>query len=92
VLENKKKDPDIINELERMLAYMDKSIATLRAATTKNQDKTKKNIMDRMAENKELITQLDDVREAKKELDKAQRKIILDNQTLKLQLTKKIND
>jgi len=56
VLENKKKDPDIINELERMLAYMDKSIATLRAATTKNQDKTKKNIMDRMAENKELIT------------------------------------
>lgn len=48
--------------------------------------------MDRMAENKELITQLDDVREAKKELDKEQRKIILDNQTLKLQLTKKIND
>ena len=56
-----------------------KSIATLTAATTKNQDKTKKNIMDRMAENKELIKQLDAVREAKKALDKAQRQIILDN-------------
>jgi cell division septum initiation protein DivIVA len=55
VLENKKKDPDTINELGRQLAYINKSIATLKAATIKNQAKTKENIMDRMTENKKLI-------------------------------------
>ena len=66
MLENKKKDPDTINELERQLAYINKSITTLKAATIKNQSKTKENILDRMSENKKLIRQLEKIREEKK--------------------------
>lgn len=77
VLENKKKDPDTINELDRQLAYINKSITTLKAATMKNEAKTKENINDRMNENKKLIKQLDKIREEKKQLESQQKKIEL---------------
>lgn len=65
VLENKKKDPDTINELDRQLAYLNKSITTLKSATEKNEQKTKESINDRMTENKKLIKQLDKIRDEK---------------------------
>ena len=40
ILENKKKDPETIEELERQLQYMEKSIETLKFATAKIQRKT----------------------------------------------------
>ena len=55
ILENKKKDPETIEELERQLQYMEKSIDTLRLATAKIQRKTKVNITDRRQENNDLI-------------------------------------
>ena len=68
ILENKKKDPETIEELERQLQYMEKSIDTLRLATAKIQRKTKVNITDRRQENNDLIQDLNDVRESKKKL------------------------
>lgn len=50
----------------------------------KNQAKTKENIMDRMTENKKLIKQLDRIREEKKDLERKQKVIELEIQTLKL--------
>jgi hypothetical protein len=44
ILENKKKDPETIEELDRQLQYMEKSIAILRKTTVGNQAKTKTNI------------------------------------------------
>lgn len=35
ILENKKKDPEVIEELDRQLQYMEKSIGTLKASTAK---------------------------------------------------------
>lgn len=39
ILENKKKDPEVIEELDRQLQYMEKSIGTLKASTAKIQSK-----------------------------------------------------
>jgi hypothetical protein len=44
ILENKKKDPETIEELDRQLQYMEKSIAILKSSTMQNQAKTKLNI------------------------------------------------
>ena len=89
VLENKKKDPDTINELDRQLAYINKSITTLQSATMKNEYKTKENIKDRMNENKKLIRQLERIRDEKKQLEQKQKDIELEIQTLRLQNHKK---
>ena len=48
--------------------------------------------MDRMTENKKLIRQLDRIREEKKDLERKQKVIELEIQTLKLQKNKRIND
>ena len=66
------------------MAYINKSITTLKSATMKNEAKTKENINDRMNENKKLIKQLDKTREEKKQLELQQKKIELDIQTMKL--------
>jgi len=44
ILENKKKDPEVIEELDRQLQYMEKSIQTLKSSTVKIQSKQKLNI------------------------------------------------
>ena len=62
ILENKKKDPETIEELDRQLHYMEKSIASLKASTSKNQGKTKMNINKRRNENNDLISDLEKVR------------------------------
>lgn len=78
VLQNKKKDPDTINELERQKAYLIKSIATLKMATMKNESKTKENKMERMRENNGIIEELKKTRDKKKELEIINKKIELE--------------
>ena len=85
ILENKKKDPETIEELERQLQYMEKSIETLKFATAKIQRKTKINITDRREENNDLIQDLNDVRESKKKLEGEKKNLELEIQKLKLE-------
>lgn len=85
ILENKKKDPETIEELERQLQYMEKSIDTLKLATAKIQRKTKVNITNRRQENNDLIQDLNDVRESKKKLEGEKKNLELEIQKLKLE-------
>ncbi len=55
ILEKKKKDPETIEELDRQLKYMEKSIGTLKQNTSKNESNTKINIKAKTKENTELI-------------------------------------
>ena len=59
ILENKKKDPETIDELDRKKQYLDKSIKTLESTTGINQGKTKLNITKRRHENISLIANLE---------------------------------
>lgn len=58
ILEKKKKDPETIEELDRQLKYMEKSIGALRGMTGKAEMHTKTNIKKRTKENTELIHEL----------------------------------
>jgi len=69
ILENKKKDPETIEELDRQLQYMEKSKAMLKQTTARNQAKTKQNIRERREENSSLIRTLEGVRDRKKALE-----------------------
>ena len=66
ILENKKKDPETIEELDRQLQYMEKSISILKNSTIGNQAKTKLNINKRRQENNVLIKDLETVRTSKR--------------------------
>ena len=55
ILEKKKKDPETIEELDRQLKYMEKSITALRSTTVKAEVSTKGNIKKRTLENTDLI-------------------------------------
>ena len=61
ILEKKKKDPETIEELDRQLKYMEKSIGTLRQMTTKAETRTKSSIKKRTKENTELINELNEL-------------------------------
>lgn len=63
ILDQKRKDPETIDELSRQLHYIKKSIDVLRNATSKVQKKTKKEIIQRRDDNKKLIDKLESVRE-----------------------------
>ena len=62
IIEKKKKDPETIEELDRQLKYMEKSITALRGTTQKAEYQTKSNIKKRTHENKDLIDELNDIR------------------------------
>jgi len=62
ILENKKKDTETLEELDRQLQYMEKSISILKSTTSTNQAKTKNNINKRRNENNILIHDLETVR------------------------------
>ena len=66
ILENKKKDPETIEELDRQLQYMEKSIGILKNSTINNQAKTKMNINKRRQDNNVLISDLEAVRTSKR--------------------------
>lgn len=69
ILEKKKKDPETIEELDRQLRYMEKSISTLKTNTVKNEQRTKSNIKKKTKDNTELIHELNELRARKKELE-----------------------
>lgn len=85
ILEKKKKDPETIEELDRQLKYMEKSIGTLKGNTSKNESRTKTNIKKKTRENTELIRELNDLRIRKKELESELEAKALTIQKLKLE-------
>ena len=77
VFEKKRKDPETINELDKHLKYMEKSIKKLKEDTARDLKKSKTHIIGRTKENKDLIEALDILREndqkrkmEKREVDK----------------------
>jgi cilia- and flagella-associated protein 57 len=80
ILEKKKKDPETIEELDRQLKYMEKSITALRSTTVKAEVSTRGNIKKRTLENTDLIKQLNELRATKKNCESD-----LESETLKLQ-------
>lgn len=85
ILENKKKDPETIEELGRKKQYLAKSKATLESSTAINEAKTKLNINKRRKENNSLIKDLETVRNSKKELERRLEEKQLTIQKVKLE-------
>lgn len=88
IQENKKKDPETIEELDRQLQFMEKSQAILQKTTDTNQKKTKENIIRRRQENNVLISDLEATRVTKTILVKELEKKTLNIQKLKLEKQK----
>lgn len=86
ILEKKKKDPETIEELDRQLKYMEKSIGALRSMTTKAEVRTKTNIKKRTKENTELILELNELRLMKRNLENKLEAEELKTQKLKLDM------
>lgn len=89
ILEKKKKDPETIEELDRQLKYMEKSIGTLKQNTGKNESNTKINIKKKTKENTELIHELNELRVRKRELENELEAKSLTIQKLKLEKTRR---
>jgi thymidylate kinase len=64
----KKKDPEALEELDRQLRYMERSIATLKVNTIKNETRTKNDIKRRTKENTQLIVELNSIKFEEKKL------------------------
>lgn len=89
ILEKKKKDPETIEELDRQLRYMEKSITTLKQNTTKNEMMTKTNIKEKTGENTKLIKELNELRDKKRELETELEGLQLKFQKLNLEIKRK---
>lgn len=63
IQQQKQKDPEIIEELDRQLKYMEKTIGSFRSTTQKNHAKSINNIKKRTTDNKALIDELSQLRE-----------------------------
>lgn len=68
LLDKKKKDPETIEELDRQLRYMERSITQLKVNTIKNENRTRLHIKKKTNENTKLISELNDLKKDKKEL------------------------
>ena len=91
--QKKKKDPETVEELDRQLRYMERSMAGMKVHTIKNETRTKNDIKKRTKENTSLINALNILRKEKKGLED---KLQIQNQEiveLKFKLdTKKRNE
>lgn len=67
IQDKKKKDPETIEELDRQLKYMEKFISDFKALTSKNHNKSLKNIKKRTFDNQQLIEQLSEMRKIKED-------------------------
>ena len=85
ILENKKKDPETIEELERQLHYMKKAIEVLKSSTARIQKRTKASIIQNRHDNEQLIGDLDSVRKKKKTLEKQKEELELQIGELRLE-------
>jgi len=68
ILDKLKKDPETIEEINRQLQYMEKSIATLRVKMIKGEKQTKVDVHRRTMENTQLIQDLNNLRIENKQL------------------------
>jgi septal ring factor EnvC (AmiA/AmiB activator) len=75
LLEKKKKDPETIEELDRQLRYMERSITQLKLNTMKNENRTRLHIKKKTTENTKLIKELNDLKVDKKDLIAANKKL-----------------
>jgi len=66
VLEKKKKDPETIEELDKHLKYMEKSISQLKKSTQVQLAKSRKQIRKQTKDNKDLIRELSVLRKEDK--------------------------
>ena len=57
-----KKDPEALEELDRQLRYMERSIATLKVNTIKNETRTQNDIKKRTKENTQLLVELNSIK------------------------------
>lgn len=57
-----KKDPEALEELDRQLRYMERSIATLKVNTIKNETRTSNDIKKRTKENTQLLVELNSIK------------------------------
>ena len=64
----KKKDPEALEELDRQLRYMERSIATLKVNTIKNETRTKNDVKKRTKENTQLLVELNSIKFEEKKL------------------------
>ena len=62
VMTKKQKDPELIDQLDKHLKYMEKQIRQLQETSSKNQKKAKEHIFNRTEENKILIDNLYELR------------------------------
>ena len=60
--DKRKKDPEIIIELDKQLKFIEKSITQLKKSSSKNLTKSKENIKKRTKENFDLIEELNQLR------------------------------
>lgn len=58
----KKRDPEALEELDRQLRYMERSIATLKVNTIKNETRNKNDIKKRTKENTQLLVELNSIK------------------------------
>ena len=58
----KQKDPELIDQLDKHLKYMEKQIRQLQETSSKNLKKAKDHIHSRTEENKDLIVALSELR------------------------------
>jgi hypothetical protein len=59
----KKKDPELMQELDKHLRYMEKSIKQLKKSSKRNKDKAKKMIEARTEENRNLLETIGELRD-----------------------------
>ncbi len=64
-----KKDPEALEELDRQLRYMERSIATLKVNTIKNETRTQNDIKKRTKENTQLLVELNSIKLEVKKLN-----------------------
>ena len=67
-LRRNKKDPETIEELDRQLRYMERSITQLKVNTIKNENRTKLHIKKKTDENQKLINEINAMKKNMNEL------------------------
>ena len=66
-IQKKKKDPEMMQELDKHLRYMEKSIKQLKQSSKRNKAKAKKMIQARTEENRELLKNIEKLRQIDKQ-------------------------
>ena len=87
VISKKQKDPELIDQLDKHLKYMEKQIRQLQDTSSKNLKKAKDHIHTRTEENKDLIIALTGLRE--KDHDRQKKQYTVDKKITEINLSKR---